>query len=217
MILDGVIFDLEGTLADTRPITIAAYRDTLQEFHGRRYSDSEILEMIGPSEEGIFERLVPQHWQACVAAYHDNYDRAHVNLRAPFPGLDEVFERLRGLGIKLAIVTEKGAGSAAISIRNLGLATYFDLVETGSQCGNGKMRAIGTVASRWGTVPSFVAFLGDEASDIAAARVANAQALAAGWCESAHIDELQGAKPRELFRTVADLNEWVSKNVQGPS
>jgi pyrophosphatase PpaX len=214
MILDGIIFDLEGTLAETRPICVSAYRDTLLEFRGRKYSEGEILELIGPSEEGIFERLVPEHWQACVAAFHDNYDRAHAELRSPYAGLTDIFHRLKTQGIKLAIATEKGPGSAAISVRNLGLATYIDLVETGSPSGNCKMRSIASIVSKWGTAPAFVAYLGDEASDIAAARVANVQALAAAWSESARAEELAAAKPRELFRTVPEFANWVSRNIQ---
>lgn len=217
MILDAIIFDLEGTLADTQDATVAAYRDTLLEFTGRRFSDGEILALLGPSEEGVFERQVPRHWQACVAAFQDNFERAHASIRDPFPGLERVFELLGSLGVKMAIATDKGPGSTAISIRNLGLATYFDLIETGSPTGNSKVKAIERLVARWNTAPSFVAYLGDEVSDMAAARVARVQGLAAAWSPAASAQELQAARPRAVFPTVPSLEQWLRENVQGPN
>ncbi|MFO0947816.1 MAG: HAD-IA family hydrolase [Planctomycetota bacterium] len=216
MILDGLIFNLDGTLAETLPVCIEAYRNTIEEFLGKRYSDHEIHGFLGYSEEGVFEQLVPEHWQACVAAYQEYYDRAHAGLREPFAGLERVFELLESKGIKVAIATSKGAGSAAVSIRNLGLAKYFDYVESGSATGNSKMKSLRRVINKWNVAPAFAAYLGDSVSDVAAARMAGVQALAAAWSEYADPVALASAKPREVFRSVDELYQWIEKRVQGP-
>lgn len=216
MILDGLIFNLDGTIAETLPICVEAYRDTIEEFLGKRFSDQEIHPFLGYSEEGVFEQLVPKHWQACAAAYQEYYDRAHARLREPFEGLDRVFGLLASRGVKIAIATGKGAGSTAVSIRNLGLAKYFDHVETGSQTGNSKMKSLRKVINKWNVAPAFAAYLGDSVSDMAAARMAGVQALAAAWSEYSDPQALEAVKPREIFHTVDEFHRWIEKNIQGP-
>ena len=66
MRLDGMIFDLDGTLGDTLPVCFAAFRTTFQSCLGRDYFDREIRAMFGPSEEGIFERLMPGNAEGCA-------------------------------------------------------------------------------------------------------------------------------------------------------
>jgi phosphoglycolate phosphatase-like HAD superfamily hydrolase len=59
MSLQGVIFDLDGTLGDTLPVCFAAFRETFRHYLGREYSDREIRAMFGPTEEGIIQRMIP--------------------------------------------------------------------------------------------------------------------------------------------------------------
>jgi len=48
MRLDGMIFDLDGTLTDTFPVCFVAFREALQAFTGRSYTDEEIVARFGP-------------------------------------------------------------------------------------------------------------------------------------------------------------------------
>ena len=59
MPLKAMIFDMDGTLGDTMPIVMDALKDTFRRYAGREYSTPEIIEMFGPSEEGVIQRRVP--------------------------------------------------------------------------------------------------------------------------------------------------------------
>ena len=127
-----MIFDLDGTLADTLPVCCAAFRPVLLDITGKAYSDREIMALFGPNEEGILQRLAGEAWPAALERFLAEYESHHDACRAPFEGIDDVLQRIDRCGAQLAIVTGKGAGSAAISVRHLGLARYFDLVVPGS-------------------------------------------------------------------------------------
>ena len=60
--LRGLIFDLDGTLANTLPVAIAAFQHTFRTHVGRDYSPAEIRAMFGPSEEGILRNAAPDHY-----------------------------------------------------------------------------------------------------------------------------------------------------------
>ena len=77
MQLKGIIFDFDGTIADTLPAIFTAFRYCLQNHLGRELSDQEIEELFGPSEEGVIKRLLPDRWQSCYADYLAEYRRNH--------------------------------------------------------------------------------------------------------------------------------------------
>ena len=59
MRIQGVIFDLDGTVGDTLPVCFASFREVFAAFLGVHYSDREIRGMFGPTEQGIIQRMIP--------------------------------------------------------------------------------------------------------------------------------------------------------------
>jgi len=213
MKLYGIIFDMDGTLADTNLVCIEAFQRTFVHFLGRSYSAEEIHALFGPDEEGIVRRIVPDHWQQALKMYLDEYEHAHAAYPAAFSGLLPILERLQADGVRLGIVTGKGQGSAEISLRLLNLGSYFEPVEVGSPDGGIKAGKIQLVLDRWAAAPETVAYLGDALSDVDAARQAGITALAAGWCTNADLAGLAARRPAALFRQVADFEHWLEENL----
>ena len=214
MKLDGVIFDLDGTLGDTLPVCFAAFWRALEGFSSRHYTDGEIAALFGPSEEGMIRRMVPDRWQACLETYLAVYEEESARSAWRFPGIEAGLRLLQRRGVALAIVTGKGARSAAISLRHLGLAGFFDIVETGSPDGSVKPLAIHRVLTKWGVPPNRVAYVGDVPTDMEAAREAGVIPLAASWAASADADSLGASLPLETFRDVQSFIAWIEKNVE---
>jgi phosphoglycolate phosphatase-like HAD superfamily hydrolase len=103
MSLQGVIFDLDGTLGDTLPVCFAAFRETFRRYVGREYSDREIRAMFGPAEEGILQDLLADRWEEGLRHYLDAYRAAHAQCPAPFPGISDVLGGLKQRGVPMAI------------------------------------------------------------------------------------------------------------------
>ena len=208
--LKGLIFDLDGTLGNTVPVCYAAFHEALLAHTGREYADAEIDAMFGPSEEGMIHRIVPaERRQACLEDYLAAYERLHDLAPRPFPGIAEALENLRRRGMRLGLVTGKGPRSAAISLRRLGLAEAFDVIEVGSPEGAVKPEAIRRILADWSLAPEQAGYVGDTASDIVAAREAGVVPLAAAWAPTARRDELLAAQPAALFTDVAQLVTWA--------
>jgi phosphoglycolate phosphatase-like HAD superfamily hydrolase len=215
MTLSGVIFDLDGTLADTLPICIVAFRQALKEYTGRVYTDREITTLFGPSEEGVFLYATPDRAQEAVQFYWKAYEQAHQSVRAPFPGILDALRFLKEHSIRVAVVTGKGPHSAAISLRLLGLAFAFDIVESGSPLGVIKPEAIGRVLARWQLPPAEVAYVGDATTDVTSARQAGVIPLAAAWAPTADYEALRAMEPAATFRTVEEFISRVRTNKDG--
>ncbi len=128
-----VIFDLDGTLADTSADLIAAANacfrglgagdildpvaDALTAFHGGR-----AMLRLGFSRLGaVAEDEVDRQYPILLAAYEDGIDR-HTRL---YPGAVEAVETLRGAGFATGICTNKPERLAAILLDRLGVRHLF--------------------------------------------------------------------------------------------
>ena len=210
MRLDGMIFDLDGTLTDTLSVALTVFRETLRQFSGQTYTDEEIVAQFGPSEEGMLRRFVPDRWEECLRYYLRLYEQEHRRVGRIFPGIDTALGMLKTRGIPLAVVTGKGPKSAAISLTQLGLTPYFELIETGSPEGGVKPDCIRSVLAHWGIVSDRIAYLGDVVSDIEAARAAGLIPLAAAWDKRAEPEALRSLAPAALFHTVEEFIDWIA-------
>ena len=220
--LDGLILDLDGTLADTIPLSLATLREVLQE-HADAHSDTQhsepddvstlndagIIALFGPSEEGILQLALGDAWQPAMERFVEIYQRRHVEVPDPFPGIVPLLERLRAAGVRLALVTGKGPRSAQISLDVLGLAHLFDIIETGQPHGGVKPAAIQRILAAWDLPPERCAYLGDAVSDMHDAHACGVPALAAAWAAHVDPDLLDAAEPLARFNRVEHLSLWL--------
>ena len=127
-----VVFDLDGTLADTSGDLLAAANacfrglghgdmldanDTLTAFHGGR----AMLRLGFSRLAGYSERDVDAQYPVLLAAYAEAID-THTTL---YPGVVAAISDLRRLGYALAICTNKPAGLAETLTRKLGIRDLF--------------------------------------------------------------------------------------------
>jgi pyrophosphatase PpaX len=213
MHLRGMIFDMDGTLCDTLAVCISAFQRVFERRLGRAMSAEEVLEMFGPSEEGMIRRLIPVGWEPAVAEYLAEYERLHDGRDLAFPGIERALELLRARGLLLGVVTGKGAASAAISFRHLGLAPFFDVVEAGSPEGGVKPEGIRRVLARWGFPPGEVAYAGDSPSDMADAIATGVIPLGAGWAATSTVRDPACCGAQVTFESVEGFCEWIEREM----
>jgi pyrophosphatase PpaX len=213
MRLRGLIFDMDGTLCDTLPACIAAFQHVFYRHLGRRCSKEEVLAMFGPSEEGMIRRLIPEGYEPAVEEFLAEYERLHDGRSIAFPGIERALEMLRARGIVLGVVTGKGAATAAISFRYLGLEQHFDIVQAGSVDGGVKPESIRTVLARWGMPPGEVAYVGDSPSDMRDALEVGVIPLGAGWAHTSTVQDPACCGAEVTFDSVDRFCEWIETDL----
>lgn len=128
-----VVFDLDGTLADTSADLIAAANacfrglghgdlldpvaDALTAFHGGRAMLRLGFSRLGGSDEAAVDAQYP----VLLAAYAEGID-THTRL---YPGAAEAVEALRTAGYATAICTNKPEGLAETLVTRLGVRDLF--------------------------------------------------------------------------------------------
>lgn len=212
--IKAVIFDLDGTLANTLPLCIEAFRRSVEPLAGRSISDEEIIATFGPSEEGTIMMLVPDHYDKGIAGYLHHYETMHHLCSNAFEGIPELLAALQAKQVRMAMVTGKGKHSTAISLQQFGLADYFELIETGSPAGPRKAEGIQMVLEAWpGIEKEEVIYVGDAPSDISASRQAGIAVIAAAWAETAEPEKLVPLQPDGMFYSVEEFALWLQQRI----
>ena len=208
--IKGIIFDLDGTIGNTLPLCIQAFRQSIEPLALKTLSDKDIIATFGPSEEGTIQTLVPEHYEQGIVNYLQFYESLHDLCPAPFPGIARILHDLRSKNIRIAMVTGKGKHSTTISLKKFGLEGLFEQVETGSPIGPVKVEGINAVLQQWKDLDkSTVVYVGDAPSDITASRKAGIRVVAAAWAETAEPEKLKAQNPDHLFYTIEEFTGWL--------
>lgn len=205
-----VVFDLDGTIGNTLPLCIEAFRRSVEPLSGKSVSDDEIVATFGPSEEGSILKLIPNAYEKGVADYLYWYEHLHDMCPEAFDGIPELIHELTIRGVHLAMVTGKGVHSTRISLQRFGLADCFDIVETGHSKGPRKADGLRAVLTYYGDVEkSQILYVGDAPSDILACQQVGIAIAAAAWADTSNPQKLLELKPDALFYSISDFSDWL--------
>lgn len=180
----AVIFDFDGTLADTIPAICFAFNTALEPVLGRTYSRAEVLARFGPTDEQMLAielRDHPATLPGVIENYFAAYQAAQKDVRA-FEGIAELLETLRR-EFPLAIMTGKSRRAAQISLAHLGWSDEFGAIVSGDDVAAPKPAPDGPLlaAREIGVAPQRCAYVGDSPADWGAASAAGMRGIVAAW------------------------------------
>ena len=168
-----MVFDLDGTVADSQAGILRSFQLTLAD-EGVVVADEVLRDLIGPPLEESFARLgiAPSRLVAVVARYREYYDRVGVTAAVPYDGVVETVHRLSTAGVRLAIATAKRVDFARRMLARFALANYFDVIEgvSGDDRIRTKNDVVDAVHDALGERSGLTWMVGDRRQDIEAAR-----------------------------------------------
>ncbi len=130
--LKAVLFDLDGTLANTDPIHLAIWRDILMPY-GYTVDEAFFQQHIsGQLNENLIRELLPQlspteGEQLAIAKEAQFRELAATQLQR-LPGFTALYEWITAQGLKTAVVTNAPRANAAFMLQVLDLSQAFDRV-----------------------------------------------------------------------------------------
>jgi phosphoglycolate phosphatase len=215
---DAIVFDLDGTLADSAADISLALRRAFEDVDIRVARPIEALVDGSPLEE-LFAVAAPHADAATfdrfVARYRAHYQATGHTQTRLYPGVIETLEALRFLSPRprLAIATSKRAEAARGLALSMGIASYFDLID-GS--GGSTMRhkpapdLLLAVARALGVDPARALMVGDTARDVLAGRAAGMRTAAVLYGLGLR-DTLAAAAPDHMLEDIEDVLTLVAQ------
>lgn len=180
----AVLFDLDGTIANTIPLIIASYRHTLAKHRLRVPDDAEITSWIGRTLHDQFGRLVPAGEVEGVVETYSAWQMAHLpELLTPFEGVSDLLQALADAGVRAGIVTSKRRGPALRTIEHLGLDRWLAVAAAYEDTPRHKPDPAPLLAgaATLGFEPGTTVYVGDVPTDLTAARAAGMAGIGVTW------------------------------------
>lgn len=201
-----VIFDFDGTLADSAPWFMRVLNDLADEHRFKRVSDQEIEMLRDKSNREIMRYLGIRFWQmpAIARDMRKRSAEASGEIRL-FDGIPELLKGFRKNGTQIAIVSSNGEETVR---RVLGASSA--LVDHYS-CGAslfGKAAKFRALQRKLKLRPDEVLAVGDEGRDVEAAHQAGFVSAAVTWGYATEA-ALRRCSPTFLANTVAELISLV--------
>ncbi len=184
----AVLFDLDGTLADTAPDLARALNSLLGE-QGRPHVPLEVARPLTSSgARGMIQvgfGLTPEsvHYEGLKERFLELYGAAICVDTRLFPGMEELLRTLDQRGMRWGIVTNKVDRFTRPLLDALGLTSRSACIVSGDTAARPKPHPdpLLHAARTLGLEPAACVYVGDDLRDIQAARAAGMPVIAAGY------------------------------------
>jgi phosphoglycolate phosphatase len=188
MKIDGVIFDLDGTLIHTIE-DIAGAANKMFARHGLpEHGVDYYLKWIGSGAVKFIERahgepVSQEQLKAYVAEFKEVYSGNLHDKSRVYKGIPELLDELVSRGIKISVLSNKPHKMTQKVIKFYLSSWPFDPVLGQREEVPRKPDPAGAIeiAKRWGVAPNRILFVGDSDNDILTARAAGMQVLGVSW------------------------------------
>ena len=129
---DLVIFDFDGTLADSANGIAACMRAAFESYELQPPTLEDVRPRIGLNLEEAIRQLIRDRRDVDVAAVASRYRELHSSVAAPatplFPGTRDALSMLAAAGIRLLVVSQKARRGLTQLLGQLEIDRYFGLV-----------------------------------------------------------------------------------------
>ena len=207
--MDAIIFDLDGTLLDSKKTILRCLNTALEEFGRTPFEDEELHSMIGMNLNQILARknaddpiIANRYTQIQMDTFMDDM--------ILYEGVPELLAALQESGYVLASATMRRGRIARELLAGLGLANYFDAVIGGDEALESKPSAAHVLAACESieVKPDNAIMVGDSKYDILSAKAAGTMAVGVSWGMGSE-NELEDAGADHIIHEMSVLSELL--------
>jgi len=218
----GVIFDMDGVLADSEPLINAAAIGMFKEI-GLEVQPDDFLPFVGAGENryigGVAEKYrFSLDLPAAKRRTYEIYLQLVPTRLKTFPGAPELVRACRQAGLRLAVASSADAIKITANLRQIGLPTEsWDAVVTGEDVGPKKPAPdiFLLAAAKLGLAPAQCAVVEDAVNGVQAAKAAGMRCVAvAQTFPAVELRQADLVRSRIAEVLIADLTELVPGEVR---
>lgn len=207
----ALIFDFDGTLADTQRGILATAQEVLRRM-GRGPADEKALAAtIGLPLIENFTRgagLSEEEAGRAVEIYRDIFESVAIPTITPFPGVEETLAALFSRGVPMAVASSRGQRSLEILMQHTGLDRYIPLTHVfGLETAARPKPApdmVYVILGKLGAKPEGTLVIGDTTFDIEMGKAAGCYTCGVTWGNQS-ASQLAGASPNYLLDDLRQL------------
>lgn len=190
----AVLFDLDGTLADTIELILRSFEYTLERVCGRSESRELISSWIGRTLMDTFDSYCPEKSDELLRTYRAWNEQRHDDYVKPFPQICELISALSTEHYNIGIATAKLRPMAERGVRAVGLDGLIEVYVAGDDCDKHKPDPTPLLVAfeKMDADLSGACYVGDAKVDMLAAKAAGVKAIGVTWGAGTRTDLIAG-------------------------
>ena len=212
----AVLFDLDGTLTDSRLGVLRCFRHAFARFAesggpeiALPADDTDLTWIVGPPLRDSFAKLAGDAAKdALIGFYRERYVTLGASENAIYPGVVAALDRLAQAGARLFVATSKNEADAKTILAHFKIAGRFESIN-GAQPDGGrssKRDLISDTIAAHGLDREHVVMIGDREFDMAGAKEVGVAGVGALWGYGTR-QELESAGAEALAATPPEAAE----------
>lgn len=206
---EHVVFDLDGTLVDSRADLASAVNHVLRSLSLPELPPETLYGYVGDGARALVERALGAAHQdrieAGVGMFMEYYGAHLLDATRPYPGMVEALVALTSRPVALSVLTNKPVSLSRRILEGLALAPRFVEIVGGDSLPTRKPdpEGIEHLRARTGTPRERTLLVGDSPVDVCTARAAGIAFCGVAW--GLVPAALRAARPERLVETPAEL------------
>lgn len=205
-----VIFDFDGTLADSLNVIVEIFEE-LTGKHGQ-LTKKDMAELRHLPIPVVAKRIGVHMWRVPFLLYRGRrIMQKRINEIVLYKGLDDTISKLHADGFRLLVVSSNSVHNVRAFLRNNNLEHYFTHVYGGVGLFD-KASALRKVVARNRTQVAECIYVGDETRDVEACQSIGLKVIAVEW-GFADPKFLAKHNPLALVKTPAELLKGIEANL----
>lgn len=175
------VFDWDGTIAETYPVIVGAYRYVFEKLGMKAPSEAEIKDVIGRVQnKDMFAYFFDEAKIAeAKKLYYDYIEKFHTKNLKPMRGAKELLDFCVANHIQPLLMTNKRTKYIREELKILGFERYFSKIVAAGELSQDKPHQVACDALFGGNVPpaSEIVVIGDGKADVEVAKCYGARSI----------------------------------------
>ena len=208
----NIIFDLDGTLTDSKPGIVKGVQYALRCFGIDEPDLDKLISFVGPPLYKSFMNYLgcsEEEGKEAVECYREYYAETGLYENALYDGVEGLLYALKEKGYRLLIASSKPRIYVKRILSYFRILRYFDIVE-GSELDSkrtDKAELLSYVLDKWNLKAEECVMVGDRKHDVLGAKANGMDSIAVGYGYGSE-DELSKAEPTYFFSTIEELKNF---------
>jgi phosphoglycolate phosphatase len=194
----SLIFDFDGTIADTLGESRRIFNELAPDYGIRQVEEHEMADLRHLSLKEILSVLnIPKRRVPSIIARGTGMMRANIDRLQLIDGMKDALTEMRNYTDSFGILTSNTTANVDVFLRNHGLRDLFEFVSSTSKL-TGKTRHLRAIRKTFSLKNNEMLYIGDELRDVKAAQKASIPHAAVSWGFNSR-ESLEKAKPTFLI------------------
>ncbi len=201
----ALLFDVDGTLLDTRDFILSATEHALATFGFPVPDRSIIANLVGKPFPEYYEKLTGLADSTALQKAHRDFQLSHLHLSVLFPNTLNTLTTLKERGYKLAVITTRSKITSLETLRQAGIDNLFEIIISGEDASEVKPHPapLFKALEKLALLPASAVMIGDSHLDIQAGKNAGTKTIRATY--GFHTDQLHETAPDHIINDIQEL------------